>query len=83
MLHCVKKFGPTIARCPLGEGIECLTVIQTFTDRIQATACMLDESCTAWVHSSSDLEIIVADLGVPPRVDGWPGGWRVSENNDP
>ena len=29
---------------------------------------MSDVSCRAWVHSSSDLEIIVADLGVTPRV---------------
>ena len=35
---------------------------------------MLDKSCRAWVLSSSNLEIIVADLGVPPWVAGWPGG---------
>ena len=33
-------------------------------------------------HSSSNLEIIVADLGVPPRLAGWPGGRGVSKNND-
>ena len=74
MLHCMKKFGPSIDWCWLGEGIECLTVIPTLADRIQATASMLDKSCRAWALSSSDLDIIVADLGVPPRVDGWPGG---------
>ena len=60
----------------------CLTVIQTLVDRIQATACMLDESCRALVLSSSNLEIIVADLEVPPRVAGWPARWRVSGNNN-
>ena len=70
MLHCMKKFGLLIDWCPLGEGIECLTIILTLADQIQATACMLDKSCRAWVLSSSSLEIIVADLGVPPRTGG-------------
>ena len=68
MLHCMKKFGPLIDWYPLGEGIECLTVIPTLADQIQATAGMLDKSCRAWVLSSSNLGIIVADLGVPPGV---------------
>ena len=41
---------------------------------------MSDVSCRAWVHSSSDLEIIVADLGVTPRLVG--GGVGLSKNKD-
>ena len=71
MLHCMNKCGLLIDLCPLGEGIECLTLVPTLADHIQATTCMLDKSCRAWVLSSSNLEIIVADLGVIPWVCGW------------
>ena len=86
MLHCIMKFWPSIDWCPLGEGLECLTLISTLADQIQATACMFDKSGRAWVLSSSNLEIIVGDLRVPPRpggrLAGWPAGRGVSKNND-
>ena len=64
MLHCMKKCGPKIDWCPLGEGIECLTVIQTLADRIQATACMLYESFRAWVKYSKEGSISKKALGI-------------------
>ena len=64
MLHCTKKFGPIIDWCPLGEGIECLTVIQTLADQIQATACMLDESCRVWVKKSKEGSISKKSIGI-------------------
>ena len=71
--HCMKKFGPLIDWCPLGEEIECLTQIPKLAVRIQATACMLNESFRVLVLSSSNLEINGAHMGVTPWVvhRGW------------
>ena len=62
MIHCMMKFGPLIYLGPIGEWIECLTVMPTLADRIQATAGMFNGSCRVWVQSSSNLETLVADL---------------------